>query len=242
MGSDARYLVEHPRQASHAEQEVKIDRRRLLDLIREELVLILPDDFATGPPDSTDAWHPSEVEPLEDAWSGGDNIDTPIDHAYVETGESNAGPHSAVGFSGTPEPLGDEAGCAGCGCTTCDCQNFFPHSGEGLVDLVFLREADDIVNSPAPPPDGLVDVEPEEPEREPIVIQIKKKMKDVGISGPNGMFSQVGDVDEFEDLIRFIFEDVELDNRQLASVAIRISQDFLEDPEGAANLSTFNLD
>ena len=75
---------------------MKIDRRRLLDLIREELVLVLPDDFATEQPDSTDAWHPSEVKPLEDAWSGGDNIDTPVDHAYVETGESNAGPHSVV--------------------------------------------------------------------------------------------------------------------------------------------------
>ena len=209
---------------------MKIGRRRLLNLIREELVLVLPDDFATEPPDSTDAWHPSEVEPLEDAWSGGDNIDTPVDHARVETGESNAGPHAVVGFSGTPEPLGDKSS---------RCQNFSPLSGEGLVDLVFLREADDIIDAPAPPPDGLVDVEPD---REAIVIQIKKKMKDVGISGPNGMFSQVGDVDEFEDLIRFIFEDVELDNRQLASVAIRISQDFLEDPEGAASLSTFNLD
>lgn len=212
---------------------MKIDRRRLLDLIREELVLFLPDDFATEPPDSTDAFHPSEVEPLEDAWSGGDNIDTPVDHSYVETGESNAGPHSVVGFSGTPEPLGDEE---------CGGQNFSPHSVKGLVDLVFLREADDLIDTPAPPPDDLVAVEPDEPEREAIVVQIKKKMKDVGISGPNGMFSQVGDVDEFEDLIRFIFEDVELDNRQLASVAIRISQDFLEDPEGAASLSTFNLD
>ena len=208
---------------------MNIDRRRLLNLIREELVLVLPDDFSTEAPDSTDAWHPSDVEPLEDAWSGGDNIDSPIDHAHIETGESNAGPHDTLGFSGEPDSLGDEE---------CGSQNFSPPSNKDLIDLLFLLEADDIIDPAIPSPDDLIGVDPE---REDIVVRIKEKMADSGISGDNGMFSMIGDVDEFEDLIRFIFQDVELDNRQLASVAIRISQDFLEDPEGAANLSTFNL-
>jgi len=221
---------------------VKIDRQRLLDLIREELALVLPVDFSVEPPDSTDAWHPSEVEPLEDAWSGGDNIDTPVDHARVETGESNAGPHSTVGFSGTPEPLGDEVGCPVHGHKPCECQNFFPHSGEGLVDLVFLREADDIVDSPAPPPDDLIEpVADAGPEREDIAVRILGDMEEAGLTGPTGLMQQVDNVDEFEDLIRFIFNDVRLDNRQLASVAMSIAKDFLEDPEGAADLSTFNL-
>jgi len=219
---------------------VKITEEKVRALVREQIFLLVKDEnYDIEPADVTDAWHPSEVVPREDAWSGGENIEDPLDHSQFETGESNAGPHVTLGFSGQPEPLGDESACPVHGHEPCGCKNFFPPSGEDLVDLVFLREADDIVDTPAPPPDDLVAVEPD---REAIVVQIKKKMKDVGISGPNGMFSQVGDVDEFEDLIRFIFEDVELDNRQLASVAIRISQDFLEDPEGAANLSTFNLD
>ena len=31
---------------------------------------------------------------LEDAWSGGPNLEVPLDHSHFETGESNAGPHS----------------------------------------------------------------------------------------------------------------------------------------------------
>ena len=223
---------------------MKIDRQHLLDLIREELALVLPDDFSVEPPDSTDAWHPSEVEPLEDAWSGGDNLVAPagLGSEYFESERGEAESQEIVDFSGTPEPLGDEAGCAECGCTTCDCQNFFPHSGEGLVDLVFLREADDIVDSPAPPPDDLIEpVVDAGPEREDIAVRILGDMEEAGLTGPTGLMQQVDNVDEFEDLIRFIFNDVRLDNRQLASVAMSIAKDFLEDPEGAADLSTFNL-
>jgi hypothetical protein len=132
--------------------------------------------------------------------------------------------HDTLGFSGVPEDSEHSKGVD---------QNFSPKKLEGLNNKVFLREAAD------EDPPTLVD---DEPEREPIVVQIKNKMKDVGISGKTGMFSQVGDVDEFEDLIRFIFDDVELDNRHLASVALRISKDFLDDPDSAASLSTFNLD
>ena len=43
-----------------------------------------------------DAFRPEEVEARELAWAGGDNLDDPLDHAYFETGESNAGPHVRV--------------------------------------------------------------------------------------------------------------------------------------------------
>jgi len=49
-----------------------------------------------GPPTSEDAWHPSDVTPLEDAWSGGDNVEEPLDFAMFETGESNSGPHVSL--------------------------------------------------------------------------------------------------------------------------------------------------
>ena len=48
------------------------------------------------PPTVEDAFHPSEVVPREDAWSGGDNIEDPLDHARFETGESNAGHHVVI--------------------------------------------------------------------------------------------------------------------------------------------------
>ena len=212
---------------------MKIVREHLINLIREELSLVLYDDFGVELPDSTDAWHPSEVKPLEDAWSGGDNIDSPVDHSYVETGESNAAPHNILGFSGTPEDT-EEGECVD--------QNFSPPSRKGLIDLVFLREADDIIDAPAPALGDLIEpVVDVEPEREDIIIRILGDMEEAGLTGPTGLMQHVDNVDEFEDLIRFIFNDVRLDNRQLASVAMSIAKDFLEDPESAPGLSTFNL-
>jgi len=46
-----------------------------------------------------DAYFPEDVEPIEDAWAGGDNLEDDLDHAYFETGESNAGPHASVSFA-----------------------------------------------------------------------------------------------------------------------------------------------
>lgn len=220
---------------------MNITLSRLRSLVREQLFLLEPDDDAgcIQPPDSTDAWHPSDVAPREDAWSGGDNIDSPLDHAEFETGESNAGPHVVMGFSGEPDPLDDEP------------VEFSP-DGDLYSLLSLLMEED-------PPgeddeylgPDGLLtpdiveadeeESEAEEVEREDIVLRIQDDLGEAGISGEEGLFRQIDNVDEFEDLVRFIFQDVRLDNRQLASVAIRIGQDFLEDPDGAADYSTFNL-
>lgn len=218
----------------------KFSKGDLKRIIKEELVAILMSDSDIDPPDSTDAWHPRDVVPLEDAWSGGDNIDSPVDHAYVETGESNAGPHSVMGFSGTPEPLGD------------DYLEFSP-DGELLSLLALLMEEEapgEEIADFSPGPDGLFDPQTDEMEspakdqeieREDIVVRILGDMEEAGITGDLGLFRHVDNVDEFEDLIRFIFQDVELDNRQLAGVALRISQDFLENPEDAASLSNFNL-
>jgi len=209
---------------------VILSHTKLRSLIREQFFLQVTgeeEDYVIDPPDSTDAWHPSDVVPLDDAWAGGDNIDTPVDHSYVETGESNAGNHSPIGFSGEPEPLGDDE------------LEFSPCDGTSLVDLVFLRETDgDLVT----PEEALVSDELIEPEREAIVIQIKNRMDDVGISGETkgSMLSQVDNADEFEDLIRFIFDEAGLNNRQLAGVALSIAKDFQENPDTAASLSTFN--
>jgi len=51
------------------------------------------DEFEIEPPTVEDAWYPEEVTPAEGAWSGGDNLEDPLDHIKFETGESNAGPH-----------------------------------------------------------------------------------------------------------------------------------------------------
>jgi len=210
---------------------VIISRSRLRSLIREQIFFLVPGGVETDPPDSSDAWHPSDVVPLEDAWSGGDNIDTPVDHAYVETGESNAGPHNVVGFSGKPEPLGDS-------------HLEFSPDGDLLAKILDLLMEEEVPGEEAtdfsPGPDGLFNPE-SEVEREDIVVRILDDMEEAGITGESGLFRHVDNVDEFEDLIRFIFQDVKIDNRQLAGVAIRIGQDFLEDPDDAASFSNFNL-
>ena len=54
-------------------------------------------DNIVEPPTVEDAFYPEEVEAREDVWSGGDNLDDPLDHAHFETGEHNAGPHVRTG-------------------------------------------------------------------------------------------------------------------------------------------------
>lgn len=211
-----------------------ITLKKLRLLVREQIFLLEPkeDTDCIDEPDSTDAWHPSDVVPREDAWAGGDNVDSPLDHAGFETGESNAGPHVTLGFSGEPDPLDDEP------------IDFSPDGD--LHSLISLLTEEDPPGEKAdfsPGPDGLLEPGYGEisVEREDIVIRILGDMEEAGITGDTGLFKRVDDVDEFEDLIRFIFQDVRLDNRQLAGVAMRISQDFLEDPENAASFSNFNL-
>lgn len=85
------------------------------------------------------------------------------------------------------------------------------------------------------------------PEKEPIVDQIINQMKVSGVISRDGvsrgLIDQVDNYDEFEDLIRFIVNATGLpnDNSQLYVVLKKISEDFKNDPDGAANLSSFNL-
>jgi hypothetical protein len=187
-------------------------------MIREQLVLVFSgDDTLIEPPDSTDAWHPRDVVPLEDAWEGGDNLDDPLDYVLFQTGESNTGPHDSISWS--HEDL------------------------SGIIQELSDWEDDGSLLEPVSDEDLSEDREPDEQEveREDIVIRIKKALKDAGVSGETGLMSNVDNPDEFEDLIRFMFDSVGLDNKNLAGVAIRIGQDFLEAPETAAAMSTFNL-
>ena len=80
---------------------MRVSQEKIKKIIEEEirLILIAPQDHDIEPADVTDAFHPSDVVPLEGAWAGGDNIEDPLDHARFETGESNAGPHASVGLS-----------------------------------------------------------------------------------------------------------------------------------------------
>ena len=81
----------------------------------------------------------------------------------------------------------------------------------------------------------------QELERESTVLKIMEIMKRNNLSGEHGLFSDVDNKDEFEDLVRYIFEQVGFDNKMLGSIAISIAKDFLERPDDAAMMSKFNL-
>lgn len=53
---------------------MKISKLRLARIIREEIESVLSNE------------HPSEVEPAEDAWAGGENIELPLDHVEATGG------------------------------------------------------------------------------------------------------------------------------------------------------------
>ena len=67
-----------------------------VDVFSEASIVSLVDNIVE-PPTVEDAFYPEEVEAREDAWSGGDNLDDPLDHAHFETGEHNTGPHVRTG-------------------------------------------------------------------------------------------------------------------------------------------------
>jgi len=79
-----------------------------------------------------------------------------------------------------------------------------------------------------------------EPERESVVLKIMEIMKNNSLSGEHGLFSNVDNKDEFEDLVRYIFQQVGFDNKMLGSIAMSIAKDFLERPDDAAMMSKFN--
>jgi len=84
---------------------LRITSKQFRKIIAEEIqfVLELPaqyDDEAIEacpePASVVDAWYPSDVMPEEDAWAGGDNLESSVDWAHTSTGESNAGPHMPI--------------------------------------------------------------------------------------------------------------------------------------------------
>jgi hypothetical protein len=102
---------------------VNITRRQLRALIKEAIPHIVLDDVHEVPDDlesfdpheaygighdagmehseqDEDDYLSSEPPTVEDAWSGGDNLDDPLDHTYFETGERNAGPHVPIREAG----------------------------------------------------------------------------------------------------------------------------------------------
>ena len=81
----------------------------------------------------------------------------------------------------------------------------------------------------------------EEPEREDIVNRVISLLEKDKITGEGGLVRQIDNQDEFEDLIRYMFNEVGLSNKSLGSVAMSIGKDFLENPETAAQMSKYNF-
>ncbi len=83
---------------------MKITSKQIRKIIMEEIQLALKlpaqyDEYIDSCPEPAtveDAWYPSDVMPEEDAWAGGDNLESSVDWAHTATGESNAGPHVPV--------------------------------------------------------------------------------------------------------------------------------------------------
>ena len=76
---------------------------------------------------------------------------------------------------------------------------------------------------------------------EPIVQKVKDKMDRVDLTGEGGMLRMIDNKDEFEDLVRYIFNEVGFSNEKLGLIALKISQDFMKDPDKAAQMSKFNV-
>ena len=76
---------------------------------------------------------------------------------------------------------------------------------------------------------------------EPIVQKVKAKMDRVDLTGEGGMLRMIDNKDEFEDLVRYIFNEVGFSNEKLGLIALKISQDFMKDPDKAAQMSKFNV-
>ena len=127
-----------------------INKSRIRDIILEQLLVIIGGeelDDEIEPPDFTDAWHPREISPRDDAWSGGDNLVHGLDHAFIQTGGSSWGPHANI-QEAIKLILEEEAS-----------------------DGTLVVKDDDATAGLLEPVDDV----PEEVEREDIVIRIKKK-------------------------------------------------------------------
>ena len=121
---------------------MSITKKDLQRIIQEEigLVLVSPLPITAEPRDVTDAFHPAEVVPREDAWAGGDNIEDNLDHAYFETRESNAGPHSSVSWSHDPDSL-TPGEAAGVGYAACEHDLSINEGNKMNLKKMILQEA-----------------------------------------------------------------------------------------------------
>ena len=73
------------------------------------------------------------------------------------------------------------------------------------------------------------------------IQKVKDKMDRVDLTGEGGMLRMIDNKDEFEDLVRYIFNEVGFSNEKLGLIALKISQDFMKDPDKAAQMSKFNV-
>lgn len=80
-----------------------------------------------------------------------------------------------------------------------------------------------------------------EPEVEKTVVRIKKAMDRVDLTGEGGLLRLIDNKDEFEDLIRHIFDETGFPNEKLGIIALKIAQDFMKEPDAAAKMSKFNV-
>ena len=83
--------------------------------------------------------------------------------------------------------------------------------------------------------------QPKEPDVEEIVVRIKKIMDRVDLTGEGGLFRLIDNKDEFEDLVRYIFNETGFPNEKLGIIALKVAQDFMKEPDAAAKMSKFNL-
>ena len=81
----------------------------------------------------------------------------------------------------------------------------------------------------------------EEIEREDIVKRVISVMEKNNLTGEGALFRQIDNQDEFEESVRYVFNNVGLSNKALGSVAMSIAKDFLESPDTAAQMSKFNF-
>lgn len=83
--------------------------------------------------------------------------------------------------------------------------------------------------------------QPQEPEIEKSVERIKAVMDRVDLTGEGGLLRLIDNKDEFEDLVRHIFDETGFPNEKLGIIALKIAQDFMKDPDAAAKMSKFNI-
>ena len=81
----------------------------------------------------------------------------------------------------------------------------------------------------------------EEPKVEKTVERVKKIMDRVDLTGEGGLLRLIDNKDEFEDLVRHIFDETGFPNEKLGIIALKIAQDFMKDPDAAAKMSKFNI-